>query len=932
MSARRDQVFELTGCVVDLAMRVVRWPGEERSLSPTEARLLRYLVEHAGETVERDRLLEEVWGYRPGVVSATVKTTMGRLRSKIEIDPAQPHHIRTDSGGGYLFVGELSDVPPAPAELASSGAEASAKGRGNLGHYAPERIGRDEELDRLRSLLSEAGGRLVTVSGPGGVGKTALVRWTAEELRESYDEVWLCDLQGSSSEDALVEALFETVGLASPPDASLAAEVLGPALEQRGRVLLILDHLEAVEEAAAGLCNRLMRPETALQVLAVSRSPLRLSTEFVLRLGPMDAGNAASLFRQRAGPEALEEYADDEAITGVLDRLDGLPHALEMASAWAALLRPAELDEQLADQLQMLTDDRSERPARHDSLRASVALSWSLIDERGRDVLAQCAVFSGAFDVEAAGAVLALDAEGEAADWRLGVRDLVTRSLLVREEPGEGGSGTVRVRMLQGVRALVRRLRPSPGACLRHAEYFARWGAAETHLQLRRGRDRAQLDRLLAEEDEVLKAGGYAIEQGRPDLGVACLRTIYFLRTTPWLGGVLRELSDGIVRSETATDSERCEALLLGACAGRGRATAVQLLGQAVELARTAGRTDLEAEGQRRLTFLLRTSDLAAGLQAGRRSVELAEACGDRLTLSRCSNTLARATLISGDHVAARSLLETAISLARDVDDAHTLGTCLHHLALLHIERDRPGVAIFLLEEAIDVLRSRTARQTLSLYLVARGTALARLERFDEALSVYEEAMGEALRHGAAQDRAFVLYERADVHRQQGRLAEARSEFEDCLAVFTQVGPRACVIQATGMLGELALERGNLPLADQLLDQSVRMAVEASNSLLEGVFEGARGMLWAIRDEAERARVSLARGGELLEQGSDRHEYRRFLQRWAEAEALLGDPDQAEALYAQVLEEEQLFSQADVPAPSLSDSEIQNLQDWIAED
>jgi len=924
VNSRRD-IFELTGCVVDLAMRVVRWPGEERSLSPTEARLLRYFVDNAGDPVDRDRLLEEVWGYRPGVISATVKTTMRRLRSKIELDPSQPHHIQTLSGGGYLFVAEPSEHALDEREQAPPVLLANEQGRGNLGHYLSERFGRDAELQRLRSLLADDAAPLVTVTGPGGVGKTALVRWAAEDLRLLYDEVWVCDLHGATSRDALVESLFETVGLASPPDSESAAAVLAPALALRGRVLLVLDHVEAVLEAAAAVCSKLVAAATTLQVVVVSRVPLRMTAEVVVRLGPLVDAAAASLFRSRAGSEALDGYGDDRALAGVLDRLDGLPHAIEMASAWAGLLKPAELEGQLENQIRLLVDDRSERPARHDSLRASVALSWSLIDEASREVLSQCAVFSGAFDVEAAAAVVSLEGDDWGSGWRNIIRDLLQRSLLVRDGAGEDGASDSYFRILHGVRGLVRHERPAPAARLRHAEHYARWGVPATHLELRRGRDRSQLERVLSEEDEILKAAGYAAEQERPDLAVACMHTLYFLRTSPWLGGVLREVSDAVAASASASAAERCEALLLGACSGRGRKEAAQLLRQATGLAIEAERQDLEAEGYRRLTFLLRAHELDEGLKCGRRALQLAESCGDTLTLARCSNTLARAVLISGDHIEARQLLEHAVSLARDVDDAHTLGTCLHHLALLHIERDRPGMAIFLVEEAIEVLRARKPRQTLCVYFLARGSALARLERFDEALLVSDEALGESLRHGSAEDQADVISHRAELFRQQGRLNEARRGFEEAQTLYRQVGPRDAVIHSTGMLGELALERGNLPLASQFLDQSVRMAAEGSNPLLEGMFEGARGTLWAVQDDAERAREALRRGDELLERGGDRHERRRLLRRWAEAEALLGDLEAAKSLYTRLEQEEMLFSQADVPAPSLTDTAIHRL-------
>ena len=166
--------LELRGCTVDFAACVARWPDGERTLTPTETRLLRYLSLQEGRAVDRQELLKEVWGYRGGVVTRTVKTTMGRLRAKVERNPREPDHLLTVTGVGYRF-----------AEVDEQGAEPSVEEprerprvdeptRSNLPASLPDLVGRDAELGKLAGHINDDAA-LVTLVGTGGIGKSALM-------------------------------------------------------------------------------------------------------------------------------------------------------------------------------------------------------------------------------------------------------------------------------------------------------------------------------------------------------------------------------------------------------------------------------------------------------------------------------------------------------------------------------------------------------------------------------------------------------------------------------------------------------------------------------------------------------------------------------------------------------------------------------------
>src|SRR5215469_3421966 len=326
----------------------------------------------------------------------------------------------------------------------------TARVTGNLPAELTSFVDRRNELAEVKRLL--AASRLVTLTGPGGVGKTRLALRAAAGLRRAFrDGVWLVQLDQVRDEALVAQAVTRALGLQDragyAPAAALADYLAGR------QVLLVLDNCEHLVDAAAKLADRLLRAAPGLRVLATSRESLNIAGETVLAVPPLaapEAGRrltvaelarfpAAGLFAERAAQVvagfALTE-ANVAAVAGICRRLEGLPLAIELAAAWLPVLSAEQIDARLGDRLGLLTRGGRARPARQQTLRASIEWSYELCSQAERLLWARLSVFAGGFELDAA--------EGVCTDRRL-VADqvlellatLADKSILIAS-PGEG--------------------------------------------------------------------------------------------------------------------------------------------------------------------------------------------------------------------------------------------------------------------------------------------------------------------------------------------------------------------------------------------------------------------------------------------------------------------------------------------------------------
>ncbi|WP_431903900.1 BTAD domain-containing putative transcriptional regulator, partial [Nonomuraea sp. bgisy101] len=298
--------------------------------------------------------------------------------------------------------------------------------RTNLPAPLTELVGREKAVEEVRELLAAA--RMVTLTGPGGVGKTRLALEAGARLAPAYDDgVWLADLSAldrHSGMDRVAEAVAAALGVSHDVVDRLAAAVRSKHL------LLLLDNCEHVVDAVAELAERLLTSAPGLRVLATSRVPLDIPGEHVHAVPPLDMGSAVRLFAARAAAAAPGFAMDEPAVEAIAKRLDGLPLALELAAIRARVLSARELAARLDDRFHLLDAGRRGAPPRQQTLRAMIDWSWEPLTGSERAVLRRLAVHADGCTLEAAETVCAGDG---VRSWEvLGLlARLVDRSLVV---------------------------------------------------------------------------------------------------------------------------------------------------------------------------------------------------------------------------------------------------------------------------------------------------------------------------------------------------------------------------------------------------------------------------------------------------------------------------------------------------------------------
>ncbi len=362
--------------------------------------------------------------------------------------------------------------------MSSESVPAGRQGRavGRLPAEVTSFVGRQEELAALAALLAQA--RLVTVTGPGGVGKSRLaVRAAAQATGEFPDGVWLVEVAGVQDSlllgHAVLEALQLTDSTARPPLDVLVEQLAGH------RMLLLLDGCEHLVAACAELADTLLRAVPGMRVLATSRESLQSAGEHLLPVAPLPvepAGggrpDAVALFADRARavlPGFALDSANEAEIALLCRRLDGIPLAVELAAGRLRALSVDQITARLDDRFRLLTGGARSALARHQTLRTTIGWSHELCTVQERLLWARLSVFAGGFELEAAEYVCAGD--GIDADEMLDVvADLVAKSVVLREDSPFG----VRYRMLDTLR-----------------EYGGQWlrATGDEHRLLRRHRD-----------------------------------------------------------------------------------------------------------------------------------------------------------------------------------------------------------------------------------------------------------------------------------------------------------------------------------------------------------------------------------------------------------------------------------------------------------
>jgi len=517
-------------------------------------------------------------------------------------------------------------------------------------------VGRDDDLERLCAAISRPGVRLVTLTGPGGVGKTRLSLAAAAALDHAFPHgVFFAALAAVRDADVMWKTLAGDLDV----DGDGSAAVMEHLRDRR--MLLVLDNLEQLD-GAAGVVAALLTAAPGVVLLATSRGPLHVQGEHEFPVPPLatpgDAGldavsasAAVRLFAQQAAMvrPGFTVTADNAAdVAAICRRLDGLPLAIELAAARVRLLAPRALLARLGRSLGLSTAEAG-RPLRQQTLRNIVAWSYDLLTPGAAEVFRRVSVFAGGCDLDALAAV-AMTGDGDPLEL---VAELAGVSLITVTE---GADGEPRLGMLETIREYaLERLQAdddADGARHRHAEYYAAF-AERAREQLDGPAQLSALDRLEAEHDNLRAALAWSLEDqaGQGERAVIGLRLVQALAGFWYQHG---HASEGRRWLERAMD--------LGAAGGGA---------QLAEVARGLG------------VLLDQLGQADAARQAFERSLAIWRELGDTEQQARALNSLGIVHRHLGDTDTARALLEEAIAINRTIPGSVRLAANLTNLAQL---------------------------------------------------------------------------------------------------------------------------------------------------------------------------------------------------------------------------------------------------------
>jgi predicted ATPase/class 3 adenylate cyclase len=749
-------------------------------------------------------------------------------------------------------------------------------------------LGREEMLATVCALLRREDVRLVTLTGPGGIGKTRLAVQVAAELLEEFpDGVWFVRLSRLTDPGLVLPTVAQTLGLHEQGSQPIA-ETLREHLRDR-RLLLVLDNFEQVVGAAPEVAG-LLESAPHLTVLVTSRMAMHLRGEREQPLTPLPLPDlshlplpeqlsqyaAVALFVERAQaarPDFAVTAANAPAIAEICGRLDGLPLAIELAAARVRLLPPEALLARLSSWLKLLTGGPREVEARQQTMRATIAWSEDLLAPDERVLFQRLAVFVGGCTLEAAEAVCAAPDGAEPLDIDLldGLATLVDQSLIQQRVEGD----EPRFGMLHVIREFaLERLETGGEADAVHraqVDYCLKL-AEQAGLESRGEGAPLWLERLERDHDNLRATLDWSLEHGIAEIAARLCEAIteagfwvvrgYWNEQRQWLSEVLAHFGGLPPRQRAHLLSEEG---YIARMQGDYAAASGQLV-ESLSLYEDFGDRASAANVLREL------AGCAVGQEQFERaerlleeSLSLAQELGDRKIMLDTLKGQVNLAHARGDLVAARSITDQALALARSLHDTHDVALCKTHLGWNALLQGNVGTAEALLHEALavqmqlnDTNCSAISLGHLGILALERGDAPAAQELFEQSLTRFREVgkqpgIAESLAGlGAADLAAGDLQDAEDACVASLRIAGTLASRQRTAACFQGLAEVALAHgqpeRATRLLGAAAQVLGELPPAPMppnLNAQRERVALDARQVLGEEA--------WATAYEAGRA-------------------------------------------------------------------------------
>jgi predicted ATPase/class 3 adenylate cyclase len=763
--------------------------------------------DYFGPTLNRvARVLSTGYGGQVLLSSSTFELVRDSLPTGVSLKDLGEHALKDLLRPEHIFQLTIPDLPNDFPALKSLSHHPH-----NLPLQPTPFLGRQQEVASVCELLSRSDVRLLTLTGPGGMGKTRLGLQVAAELTDQFaDGVWFVPLAPLNDAALVVPTIMSTLSISEEGTQPLLVQ-LQAALKDRN-ILLLLDNFEQVD-AAADAVAELLTSCPRLKVLVTSRVVLHVQAEREFNIPPLsqpdpthlpDLGTlsqyeAVALFIERAQavkPDFVVTNANAPAVAGICARLDGLPLAIELAAARSKLLTPQALLTRLSQGLAVLTGGARDVPTRHQTLRNTIAWSYDLLTPDEQRLFRRLSVFLGGCTLEAIEAVsAALDGVDPGGFVLDGVGSLLDKSLLRQTERDDGEPWFMMLETIRefGLEALAR---SEELEAIRHAHaayYLQLTEAIEP--ELRGSQQDIWCDRLEREYDNLRAALNCFLERGESiEMALRLAGSLWFfwmIRSHTREGWTFLERA--LERSEGVAASLRAKALYIAGFLAvqlgnvdRGE----ELCQQSLALFRESG--DVAEIGYAifnlGLTRFSRGDRARARLHFGE-SLEVFKKAGNKSGMAWSLYMLSIVDMSQGEYTRGHSLAEASLLLFRETGEKEGLAQTLTHIGWGYLDQGNASKAHPLLEEGLALFKEIGDKENERWALTGMGRVAFLEGNIALANSLLEEGsanfQGEETPSGL-DNKAFALAHLAQVVAFEGDYARARALYEQSLAIVKQ--------------------------------------------------------------------------------------------------------------------------------------------------
>ena len=816
----------------------------------------------------------------------------GLIANALEIAPAaQATFVRVARGE----LG-MDRIPPVPRLSQHHGiSPASAASHNNLPVLPTPLIGRQRELAELHRLASDPQCRMLTLVGPGGIGKTRLAIETASQLQVDFpDGVFFVPLASVDSSRFIVPVIAHSMGFAflSASSADPKTQLLNFLGDKHA--LLLVDNIEhLLKEPDIEVFGELLAAAPGVKMLGTSRESLNLQGEWVFEVQglpiPTDSQEAGvaqdtsiELFLQRARRAHVGFDAtttDYPAVVRICHLVNGMPLAIELAAAWVRTLTCDEIADEIERSLDFLSISARDLPPRHRSMRAVFDHSWKLLSDDERRALARLSVFRGGFGREAAGQVAGASLAMLSA--------LVSKSLIRRPETGRYDLHEV----IRQYAALELGSEPDNGQEARQQHYAFHLAMAEAATPQLKGSGQIEtLRRLEQEHDNFRAALAWALECGGRD---AALQLAGALRWFWQMRGYFEEgrgwLSKGIPAEAQAASPSKALASMDSTRRPWQRRTLARAL-----------------EGLALLDNSVGNHGGAYALAS--HSAAICRELGDKQGLADALMIIGEVLRWQGDAALSRARLEEALTLFRDTGDRWSAARSLFRLGQDLTNFGGDSSARAMLEESSVILQELGDSFYLIGVVGALGVMAVNAGDYPAALSFFSRGLGLAREMSDPWGTADLLTNVGCVQRIQGDYAAADSTLREALKVYEQWGRGSWCADPQCALAENEIAQGNFRAAHARLDEACPCAEVSGNKWLQVLVSYFQGLLAYYEGDLDHAASTLGRTITLAREGQYQPDLARALVALGRTRSAQGDLKQAAASIQEGL---RLFSETD---------------------